>query len=89
MEETIKGLDDLSVEELEEIFFDVTRNLEGAAYEAYVEGNRHFAMISKNMSEAIRLNADELARDDTGNARRVLHQATAVIARFTAAHPIR
>lgn len=64
---------------------DVARNLEGAAFEAYVEGNRRFAMISKNMSESIRLNADELARNNK-NAKQVLLQANAVIAQFSAGH---
>ncbi|MEZ2224607.1 hypothetical protein [Rhizobium sp. RCC_161_2] len=39
------------------------------------------------MAEAIRINADELARDDLRNAERVLQQASAIIAQFKAVHP--
>jgi hypothetical protein len=39
------------------------------------------------MAEAIRINADELARDDPRNAERVLQQATAMIAQFKAVNP--
>jgi hypothetical protein len=41
------------------------------------------------MAEAIRQNADELARDSLENAERVLQQATAMITQFKAAHPHR
>jgi hypothetical protein len=37
---------------------------EGTARQAFVEGDRRFAVLSANMAEAIRINADELARDD-------------------------
>ncbi|MDP9734944.1 UNVERIFIED_ORG: SHS2 domain-containing protein [Rhizobium sp. SORGH_AS260] len=89
MEEKMKIIKDLSIEEREEVFVDVARVLEGTAYEAYVEGNRHFAALSANMAQAIRVNADELARDDIQNAERVLLQATAMISQFNAVHPYR
>lgn len=89
MEEKMKTIKDLSIEEREEVFVDVARVLEGAAFEAYVEGNRHFAALSANMAQAIRVNADELARDDIQNAERVLLQATAMISQFNAVHPYR
>jgi len=89
MEEKIKIIKDLSIEEREEVFADIARVLEGTAYEAFVEGNRHFAALSANMAQAIRVNADELARDDVKNAERVLLQATAMISQFNAAHPYR
>ncbi|MBB3965766.1 hypothetical protein [Rhizobium metallidurans] len=89
MEEKIKIIKDLSIEEREEVFADIARVLEGTAREAFVEGNRHFAALSANMAQAIRVNADELARDEMANAERVLLQATAVISQFNAAHPYR
>ncbi len=89
MEEKIKIIKDLSIEEREEVFVDVARKLDGAAHEAYAEGNRCFAALSANMAQAIRVNADELARDDVKNAERVLLQAMAMISQFNAAHPYR
>lgn len=80
MEEKINIINDLSIEEREEVLVDIARMLEGTAREAFVEGNRHFAALSANMAEAIRINADELARDDAQNAERVLEQ-------FKAIHP--
>ncbi|MBB4146176.1 hypothetical protein [Rhizobium rhizoryzae] len=80
MEEKIKIIRDLSVEEREDVFVDLARILEGTAREAFVEGNRHFAAMSANMAQAIFVNADELARDDAQNAERVLEQ-------FKAIHP--
>lgn len=87
MEEKITIIKDLSIEEREEAFVDIARILEDAAREAFVEGNRSFAAISTNMAEAIRVNADELARDNPQNTERVLHQAVAMIAQFKAMHP--
>ncbi|MGK6314317.1 hypothetical protein [Neorhizobium sp. DT-125] len=87
MEEQIDSIKDLSIEEREEVFVDIARILEGTAREAFVEGNRHFAALSANMAEAIRINADELARDDPRNAERVLQQASAMISQFKAVHP--
>lgn len=89
MKEKINIINDLSIEEREQIFVDIARVLEGTAREAFVEGNRHFAALSSNMAEAIRINADELARDDPENAERVLQQATAMISQFKAMHPYR
>ncbi|MDL2408140.1 hypothetical protein PY650_21310 [Rhizobium calliandrae] len=89
MEEKIKIIKDLSIEEREEVFADIARVLEGTAREAFVEGNRHFAALSANMAQAIRVNADELARDEMANAEQVLLQATAMISQFNAAHPYR
>lgn len=87
--EKLKIINDLSIEEREEVFVDIARVLEGAAREAYVEGNRHFALASANMAQAIRVNADELARDDVAHVEGVLLQATAMISQFDAAHPYR
>ncbi|MDR9760074.1 hypothetical protein RJJ37_10545 [Rhizobium redzepovicii] len=89
MEEMTNIIKDLSIEEREEIFVDIARTLEDTAREALVEGNMQFAEISNNMAEAIRVNADELARDDPENAERVLLQATAMISQFEAVHPHR
>ncbi|MDF0662352.1 hypothetical protein PYR67_23850 [Rhizobium sp. BC49] len=89
MEEMTNTIKDLSIEEREEIFVDIARTLEDTAREALVEGNMQFAEISNNMAEAIRVNADELARDDPENAERVLLQATAMISQFEAVHPYR
>jgi UDP-2,3-diacylglucosamine pyrophosphatase LpxH len=87
MEEKIKIMKDLSIEEREEVFVDIARVLERTAREAYVEGNRHFALASANMAQAIRVNADELAREDVQSAERVLLEATSIISQFNAAHP--
>ncbi|MBB4310214.1 MULTISPECIES: hypothetical protein [Rhizobium] len=89
MEEITNLIRNLSVEEREEIFIDIARMLEGTARESLVEGNTHFAAISNDMAEAIRINADELARDDPENAELVLQQATAIISQFEAVHPFR
>jgi hypothetical protein len=89
MEEQIRNIGDLSIEEREEVFVDLAAALEGTAREAFVEGNGHFAALSANMAQAIRFNADELARDDLRNAERVLQQAAAMISQFNAAHPYR
>ncbi|GAC1043392.1 hypothetical protein [Rhizobium sp. No.120] len=89
MEERTKTIEDLSVEEREEILIDVAKTLEGNAREAFVEGNKQFAILSTNMAEAIRVNADQLARDDPENAERLLQQAVAMISQFNATHPYR
>jgi hypothetical protein len=39
------------------------------------------------MAQAIRVNADELAREDVQSAERVLLEATSMISQFNAAHP--
>jgi hypothetical protein len=89
MEEKTNIIKDLSIEEREEIFVDIARTLEDTAREALVEGDAQFAELSINIAEAIRVNADELARDDPENAERVLLQATAMISQFEAVHPYR
>ncbi|MGR9208059.1 hypothetical protein ACU8MG_28170 (plasmid) [Rhizobium leguminosarum] len=89
MEEKTNIITDLSIEEREEILVDIARTLEDTAREAYVEGNTHFATLSNNMAEAIRVNADELARDDPENAELLFQQATAMISQFEAVHPYR
>ncbi|MBY2933627.1 hypothetical protein [Rhizobium leguminosarum] len=89
MEEKTSIIKDLSIEEREEILVDIARTLEDTAREAFVEGNTHFAALSNNMAEAIRVNADELARDDPENAELVLQQAAAMISQFEAVHPYR
>jgi hypothetical protein len=80
---------DMSVEEREQLFTAVGRHLNGAALESMVEGNRKFGIFSKNMAEAILLNADELARDDVRHAENVLKQANELIRQFGASHPYR
>jgi len=87
MEENINTIKDLDVEEREEVFVDIGRALENTARDAFIEGHRQFAAMSTNMAEAIRINADELARDDLRNSERVLQQATPMIAQFKAVHP--
>ncbi|KAA1180233.1 hypothetical protein FP026_15440 [Rhizobium tropici] len=89
MEDKAKTIEDLSIEEREEILIDVARTLEGTALEALVEGNKQFAALSTNMAEAIRVNADELARDDPEQAEELLQQAVAMISQFNATHPYR
>jgi hypothetical protein len=89
MEDTIKTIRNLSVEEREEALVRVARTLQGTALEAMIEGNPQFAALSNNMAEAIWVNADELARDDPANAERVLQQAAAMISQFQAVHPYR
>lgn len=66
---------DLEIEEREEVFIDIARALENAARDAFIEGHRHFAAMSTNMAEAIRINADQLARDDLRHSERVLARA--------------
>lgn len=87
MEEGTNRIKDLDIEEREEFFVDIARALEHAARDAFIEGHRHFAAMSTSMAEAIRINADELARDDLNYAEHVLQQATAMIAQFKAVQP--
>lgn len=87
MENNVKTIYDLSVEEREEILVDIAGLLEDNAQEALIEGNKQFATLSSNMAEAIRINADELARDHLENTERVLIEAAAMIEQFNAAHP--
>ncbi|NLR97747.1 hypothetical protein HGP17_13095 [Rhizobium sp. P38BS-XIX] len=87
MEDKTRNIENLSVAEREEILIDAARTLEGAAQEAMVEGDQKFAAFSINMAEAIRINADELAREDLESADQVLQQAAEVISQFKATHP--
>jgi len=83
------NLSEMSVEEREQLFVSVGRLLNAAARESMVEGNRKFGIFSKNMAEAVLLNADELARDDVRHAENVLDQANELIRQFGANHPYR
>ena len=89
MEENINIIKSVGIDEREEIIVDFARWLEKASQEALVHGERRFAMMSASMAEAMRLNADELARDDPQKAERVLQQASAMMAQFKAAYPHR
>jgi hypothetical protein len=84
-----KPIAELSVEDREEILVDVAEVLENTARDAMFAGNPNFALMTNNMAEAIRIHADELARDDVQNAARVLEQANSMISQFRAAHPHR
>lgn len=89
MEKSAVNMEKLSVEEREDILIDVARILEDTARDALFAGHQNFAVLSTNMAEAIRINADQLARDEIENAERVLQHANAVISQFKAAHPYR
>ena len=89
MEEDIKIIKDASIAEREEIIVDFARWLETASQEALVYGEGRFALMSANMAEAIRVNADELARDTPETAEGVLQQACEMISQFKAAYPHR
>ncbi len=89
MEDKIENIETLTIEEREEILVDVAAILERTAREALFEGQRNFAAVTTNMAEAIRVHADELARDDVAQAARVMRQATAMVSQFKAAHPHR
>lgn len=89
MEESINIIKSASIPEKEEIIVDFARWLEIASQEALVYGEGRFAVLSANMAEAIRVNADELARDNPEMTERVLQQACAMITQFKAAYPHR
>jgi hypothetical protein len=89
MEENIDIIRGASVPEREEIIVDFARWLETASQEALDYGEERFALMSANMANAIRINADELARDNPETTERVLQQACAMISRFKAAYPHR
>lgn len=89
MEENINIIKSASIPEREEIIVDFARWLETASQEAVVYGEGRFAILSANMAEAIRINADELARDRPEVAERVLQQVFAMISQFKAAYPHR
>lgn len=89
MEENINIIKSASIPEREEIVVDFARWLESASQDALVYGEGRFAVLSANMAEAIRVNADELARDNPEMTERVLQQACAMITQFKAAYPHR
>ncbi|MDR7144938.1 hypothetical protein [Rhizobium sp. BE258] len=89
MEENIKVIKGASIPEREEIIVDFARWLETASQDALVYGEGRFAVMSANMAQAIRINADELARDNPETTERVLQQACAMISKFKAAYPHR
>jgi len=89
MEENINLIKSVGIAEREEIIVDFARWLETAAQEAVVFGEGRFAMMSASMAQAMRVNADELARDKPEAAERVLQQAYAMMAQFKAAYPHR
>lgn len=79
----------MSVEEREETFVNLARHLDTTAMESMVEGYGRFAMFTKNMADAIRVNADELARDDVRHAEQVMRHAVDLIRKYSAAYPHR
>jgi len=89
MEENINIIRSVGIDEREEIIVDFARWLETASQEALVVGEGRFATMSASMAEAMRVNADELARDDPEKTERVLQQASAMMAQFKAAYPHR
>jgi hypothetical protein len=68
---------------------DFARWLETASQEALANGEGRFAMMSASMAEAMRVNADELARNNPEKTERVLQQASPMMAQFKAAYPHR
>ncbi len=89
MEENISIIKTVGIYEREEIIVDFARWLETASKEALVYGEGKFAMMSASMAQAMRINADELARDNPENTERVLQQAIAMMTQFKAAYPHR
>lgn len=89
MEENINIIKSVSASEREEIIVDFARWLEAASQEALIFGEGRFAMISASMADAMRVNADELARDNPARAERLLQQASAMMAQFKSAYPYR
>ncbi|KAA0685331.1 hypothetical protein DTW90_35505 [Neorhizobium sp. P12A] len=89
MEESINTIKGANIAEREEIIVDFARCLEKASQEALVYGEGRFATMSASMAEAMRINADELARENPEKAERVLQQASAMMAQFKAAYPHR
>ncbi len=89
MEENINIIKNVCTAEREEIIIDFARWLEAASQEALVFGEGRFATMSASMAEAMRINADELARDKPEAVERVLQQAYTMMAQFKAAYPHR
>lgn len=67
----------------------MAHSLEDTAREAMIEGNQHYAMLSRTMAEAIFNSADELARDNTATAAEMAEKATIIISNFNTAYPYR
>ena len=89
MEENISIIKSVCIDEREEIIVDFAKWLETASKEALVYGEGKLALLSARMAEAMRVNADELARDNPEKTERVLQQASAMMAQFKAAYPHR
>ena len=78
-----------SSDEREEALVEIARVLEGTAREALIEGDKNFAAFSLNMAEAIRSNADEIARNNVEGALQILEQASLMVSHFNKANPHR
>ncbi len=78
-----------SVSEREEILIDFAQWLETTSQDALVYGEGRFALMSANLAQAIRSNADDLARNTPETAARLLQQACAMISQFKATYPYR
>jgi len=89
MEENIIIIKNVGTAEREEIIIDFARWLEAASQEALVFGEGRFATMSASMAEAMRINADELARDKPEAVERVLQEAYKMMTQFKAAYPHR
>lgn len=83
------AIETLSVHEREDLLVGLAIALEGVAKEALVEGNKHFAAVSQGMADAIRVNADDWAREDVENAGFAAQQASEMLSRFRVEHPHR
>ncbi|WFS01560.1 hypothetical protein [Rhizobium tumorigenes] len=88
-ETVITAIETLSVHEREDLLVGLAIALEGVAKEALVEGNNHFAAVSQGMADAIRVNADDWAREDVENAGFAAQQASEMLSRFRVEHPHR
>lgn len=89
MEQNIEIMKNASVYEREEIIIDFARWLETTSQDALVYGEGRFALMSANLAQAIRANADNLARDTPETAARLLQRACAMISQFKATYPHR
>lgn len=89
MEENINIIKSVSASEREKIIVDFARWLEVASQEALIFGEGRFALMSASMAEAMRVNANELAREDPEKAEHLLRQASEMMAQFKSAYPYR
>ncbi|WP_337266057.1 hypothetical protein [Oryzifoliimicrobium ureilyticus] len=87
MEGYQKSIRDMSVDEREEALAHLADTLEGSAYEAFIEGQKGFATLSRNMATAIKANADELARFDIDAADKIVQHARYLLHQFRIARP--